>query len=83
MRVTHVFLRLPGALTPRAHPALSAATSVADSPVDPFQHVGNLRGRNRHHAVRRRRPGEVPVLEPLVTRPRKQTIPSLRRSLSA
>nr|CAJ30156.1 hypothetical protein mgI544 [Magnetospirillum gryphiswaldense MSR-1] len=34
-------------------------------PVDPVQHIGELRGRNRHHAVGRRRPDEAPFLQAL------------------
>ena len=55
------------------------------SPVDAFNQHGELCWRERHRTagIAHPRPDETTLIEPLVTRPRKQTIPSLRRSLSA
>src|SRR6202163_4270563 len=35
------------------------------SPVDPFQHIGHLSRRDRHRAIRRRRPDEPPAIQTL------------------
>jgi hypothetical protein len=42
-----------------------------------------LRRRDRHHSISRRRPQKPAAFESFVTHQGKQTIPSLRRSLSA
>src|SRR5579863_10080324 len=34
-------------------------------PIDPVEHVGKLRGRNRQHTAARRRPNEAALLQPL------------------
>ena len=54
------------------------------SPVDAFNQHGELRWRERHRAagIAHPRPDETTLIEPLVTREQKQTIPSLQRSLS-
>lgn len=52
-------------------------------PVEAFEQRRNLRRRQAHHAVLDLRPLELAVLETLVTHLRKQTLPSLLRSLSA
>ena len=73
-------------LSHKPHDAASGAGNVARVKTRPVQTVderGELRGRQTHHAVADRRPAKRALLEPLVTHQGKQTIPSLRRSLSA
>ena len=46
------------------------------TPVDPVEHVGELRGRDRDAAAARRRPHEPPALEPLRIERHAETVTS-------
>ena len=53
------------------------------APIGSFDQQRQLSRRQVQRALDDRRPNEPPFLQTLVTRLRKQTMPSLRRSLSA
>jgi hypothetical protein len=52
-------------------------------PINPVQHISELRRRDRNDSGYSRRPNKPPALDPLVTQLGMQTLPLPRRSLSA
>ncbi|MEA2730912.1 MAG: hypothetical protein QOF70_5387, partial [Acetobacteraceae bacterium] len=57
MHVVPLFFGSAGALWPPGQ--------LWISPIDPFQHIGHLSRRDRHRAIRRRRPDKPPAVQTL------------------